>query len=249
MRVAVIGGTGIIGAKVVDRLRAHGHETVTVSPGPGVDPITGKGLPDALAGARVVVDVIGFPCTEDDEVLDLLSASTRNVLAAEEAAGVGHHVALSMVGVGRLPGGGWFRAKVAQEDLVRRSAVPHSIVRATQFFESAPDVADAATEGRTVRVAPVPCQPVAADDVAAELCRTVEGDPLDEPVEVAGPERFRLDQLVARALNARDDPRLVVTDPYATYLGAAARGRGLIPDAARARIAPTRFESWLRLPR
>ncbi|WP_246052891.1 SDR family oxidoreductase [Actinocorallia herbida] len=248
MKVAVIGGTGLLGAKVVDRLRARGHEAVAVAPGPDAYPLTGAGLRAALDGARVVVDVIGHPGADAKEVLALCTAATRNVLAVAEAAGVSHHVALSMVGVGRIPGDGWFRAKVAQEGLIRRSPVPHSIVRATQFFESTPDVADTATEGRTVRVAPVPCQPVAVDDVAAELCRTVEGEPLDEPVEVAGPERFRLDQLVARALSARDDPRLVVTDPYARYFGAPARGRGLIPDAGRARITPTRFESWLRLP-
>jgi uncharacterized protein YbjT (DUF2867 family) len=247
MKIVVIGGSGLIGSKVVSRLREQGHEAVAASPTSGVDTLTGAGLADALAGAAVVVDVSNSPSFDDAAVLAFFETSTRNLLAAEAAAGVGHHVALSVVGTERLAESGYFRAKLAQEALITGSAIPYSIVHATQFFEFIRSIADAATDGATVRLAPVLIQPIAADDVAGAVATVAVGAPVNGIVEVAGPEPFRLDDLIRRALDARHDPRAVVADPGARYYGALLGERTLVPGAS-ARLAGTRFEDWLKQP-
>ena len=240
MKIVVIGGTGLIGSKVVRRLREQGHDAVAASPKSGVDTLTGAGLPEALAGAQVVVDVSNSPSFADEAVLAFFETSTRNLLAAEAAAGVGHHVALSVVGTERLAESGYFRAKLAQEALITGSAIPYSIVHATQFFEFIPSIADAATEGATVRLAPVLIQPMAADDVAGAVAQVAVGAPVNGIVEVAGPERFRLDDLIRRNLGARHDPREVVTDPRARYSGALLGERTHVPGSG-ARLTETRL--------
>ena len=244
MKIVVIGGTGLIGSKLVTRLRDDGHEPVPASPDSGVDTLTGEGLSEALTGAFVVVDLSNSPSYEDAAVLEFFTTSTRNILAAEAIAGVGHHVALSIVGSDRLPDSGYYRAKVAQEQLIKQSTVPYSIVHATQFFEFAKRIADAATVADTVRLAPVLVQPMAADDVASAIGRIAEGAPVNGTIEVAGPEQFRLDELVRRTLDARHDRREVVTDPHALYFGAELSERTLVPGND-ARLGETRFEDWL----
>ena len=228
-------------------LQQHGHEVVAASPSTGVNTITGEGLAAALAGAQVVVDVSNAPSLADEAVLAFFETSTRNLLAAEAAAGVGHHVALSVVGTERLAESGYFRAKLAQEALITGAAIPYSIVHATQFFEFIPGIADAATDGATVRLAPVLIQPMAADDVASAVAQVAVGAPVNGIVEVAGPERFRLDDLIRRNLGARHDPREVVTDPRARFSGARLGERTLVPGSG-ARLAETRLEDWLRRP-
>jgi uncharacterized protein YbjT (DUF2867 family) len=244
MKIVVIGGTGLIGSKLVEKLCEHGHEAVPASPDSGVNTLTGEGLADVLEGAAVVVDVSNSPSFEDDAVLAFFETSTRNLLEAEAAAGVGHHVALSVVGTDRLSESGYFRAKIAQEKLIEGSPIPYSIVHATQFFEFVKSIADAATDGDTVRLAPVLIQPMAAEDVAAAVGRTAVGPPVNGIVEVAGPEQFRLDEFIRRGLQARDDPREVIVDPDARYFGARLDERTLVPgdDAG---LAETRFEDWL----
>jgi len=244
MKVVVIGGTGLIGSKLVAWLREHGHEAVPASPDTGVDTLTGEGLDAVVEGASVVVDVANSPSFEDDAVLSFFETSTRNLLAAEAAAGVGHHVALSVVGTERLPDSGYLRAKAAQEQLIASSPVPYSIVHATQFFEFVRSIAQSATDGATVRLAPVLVQPVAAADVAAAVGLVALGPPIGGVVEVAGPEQYRLDELVRRALEARHDPRTVVADPHATYFGAELGERTLLPGD-EAELSATRFEDWL----
>lgn len=244
MKLVVIGGSGLIGSKLVTRLREHGHEAIAASPNSGVDTLTGDGLADALEGASVVVDVSNSPSFEDAAVLEFFETSTRNLLDAEAAAGVGHHVALSVVGNDRLPESGYLRAKAAQEKLIAGSSIPYSIVRATQFFEFVGRIADAATDGDTVRLPPVLFQPIAADDVAAAVGRAAVGEPLNGIVEVAGPEQFRFDVLVRRGLAARHDPRTVVADPGARYFGAILSERSIVPGDG-ARLAETRFDDWL----
>jgi uncharacterized protein YbjT (DUF2867 family) len=244
MKIVVIGGTGLIGSKVVATLREQGHEAVAASPRLGVNTLTGEGLAAALEGASVVVDVSNAPSFEDQAVLEFFQTSTRNLLAAEAAAGVGHHVALSVVGTERLTESGYFRAKLAQESLIRESVVPYSIVRATQFFEFIPGIADAATDGHTVRLAPAFIQPMAADDVAQAVAKVVLGSPVNGIVEVAGPEQFRLDDLVRQGLSARHDPREVVTDPHAQYYGAELHIRTLIPGDG-ALLGETHYADWL----
>ncbi|GGY98264.1 SDR family oxidoreductase [Streptomyces poonensis] len=246
MKIVVIGGTGLIGGKVVGKLNERGHEAVPAAPGTGVDTLTGEGLAAALAGAQVVVDVANSPSFEASAVLDFFTTSTRNLLAAEEAAGVGHHVALSIVGLENLPDNGYFRAKAAQEQLIKKGPVPCSIVRATQFFEFVKGIADTATDGDTVRLPHVLFQPMAADDVAEAVSRTAAEAPLKGTVEVAGPQLFRFDELVADALRAWHDPRTVVPDPHARYFGSELAERTLVPDEGRAHLAGTRFEDWLR---
>jgi uncharacterized protein YbjT (DUF2867 family) len=217
---------------------------VAASPRSGVNTITGEGLAEALEGASVVVDVSNSPSFEDAAVLEFFETSTRNLLAEEAAAGVGHHVALSVVGTERLSESGFFRAKIAQERLIEESSIPYSIVRATQFFEFVGSIAEAAADGDTVRLAPVLIQPMAAEDVAEAVGRVSVGSPVNGTVEVAGPERFRLDELVRRGLSARDDPREVIADPHARYFGAELSERTLVPgdDAI---LAESRFDDWL----
>ncbi|WP_188189424.1 SDR family oxidoreductase [Nonomuraea sp. SYSU D8015] len=246
MKIVVIGGTGLIGGKVVDKLRERGHDAAPASPRTGVDTLTGEGLAPALADAQVVVDVSNSPSFEEKAVMEFFTTSTRNLLAAEADAGVAHHVALSIVGIDRLPDNGYFRAKVAQEQLITQGPIPYSIVRATQFFEFVKGIADAAADGDTVRVPPVLFQPVAADDVAEAVCRAALEGPLKGVTEVAGPDRFRFDELIADALSAWNDPHRVVADPHARYFGSELAERSLVPDEGRARLAETRFDDWLR---
>jgi len=244
MKIVIIGGSGLIGSKVVTRLREHGHEAVPASPNSGVNTLTGEGLAEVLAGAAVVVDVSNSPSFEDTAVLKFFQTSTSNILKAEAAAGVGHHVALSVVGTDRLSESGYFRAKIAEEKLIRQSSIPYSIVHATQFFEFTKRMADDATVGNMVRLAPVLIQPMAAEDVASAVARVAVGSPVNGIVEVAGPQEFRLDELIRRGLKERHDPREVVADPEARYFGAKLGERTLLPGSA-AILAETRFEDWL----
>jgi uncharacterized protein YbjT (DUF2867 family) len=244
MRIVVIGGSGLIGSKLVAMLSEQRHEAVAASPKSGVNTLTGEGLAEVLEGASVVVDVSNSPSFEDAAVMEFFTTSTRNLLTYEAAAGVGHHVALSVVGTERLSGSGYFRAKIAQEKLIKESSIPFSIVHATQFFEFVTSIADAATDGNTVRLAPVLIQPMAADDVASAVARISMGTPVNGTVEVAGPEQFRLDELVRRSLSARNDPREAVADPHARYYGAELSERTLVPSDD-ARLGETRFEDWL----
>jgi uncharacterized protein YbjT (DUF2867 family) len=244
MKIVVIGGSGLIGSKLVNKLRESGHDPLAASPDSGVDTLTGEGLAEALEGAQVVVDVSNAPAWDDAAVLDFFLRSSRNVLAAEAAAGVGHHVVLSVVGADRLPDSGYLRAKVAQEDLIKAGTIPCTILRATQFFEFIGRVADSSTAGNTVRLAPALVQPEAADDVAAALADVAVDAPVNGIVELAGPEPFRLDELARRVLSANNDPRQVSADIHARYFGAELNDQSLIPGDD-ARIAPTRFEDWL----
>jgi uncharacterized protein YbjT (DUF2867 family) len=244
MKILVIGGSGLIGSKLVKKLREHGHEAVPASPDTGVNTLTGEGLADAMRGASVVVDVSNSPSFEDAAVLKFFETSTRNLLAHEAAAGVGHHVALSVVGTERLLESGYFRAKIAQEKLIKASPIPYSIVHATQFFEFVKSIAAAATDGNKVRLAPVFIQPMAADDVASAVGRIVVGAPVNGTVEIGGPERFRLDELIRRGLEAQSDPREVVADPDARYFGAKLGELTLVPGDD-ARLGETRFDDWL----
>jgi uncharacterized protein YbjT (DUF2867 family) len=247
MKIVVIGGTGLIGSKLVAKLHLLGHEAVAASPDSGVNTLTGEGLAEVLDGAAVVVDVSNSPSFDDAAVMEFFETSTRNLLAAEAAAGVGHHVALSVVGTERLPESGYFRAKLAQERLIREASVASSIVHATQFFEFVGRIADGATERDTVRLAPVLIQPMAADDVALAVKRVTLGAPVNGVVEVAGPEQFRLDELIRRALRAQNDPREVIADPAARYFDAPLGERTLLPGDD-AQLGETRFEDWLRRP-
>jgi uncharacterized protein YbjT (DUF2867 family) len=244
MKIVVIGGTGLIGSKVVARLRAQGHEALSATPDSGVNTITGEGLHEALRGASVVVDVSNSPSFVGDAPLTFFETSTRNLLVAAHAAGVGHHVALSVVGTDRLADTDYFRAKLAQEKLIRASEIPYSIVHATQFYEFVKSIAAAATDGDVVRLAPVLVQPMAADEVAAAVANVALDAPLNGLLEVAGPELVRLDVLVARGLNARHDARTVLPDPEARYFGAVLDERTLIPDAG-AQLGTIRFDDWL----
>ncbi|HEV2424810.1 MAG TPA: SDR family oxidoreductase [Terriglobia bacterium] len=244
MKIVVIGGTGLIGSKLVKKLREHGQEVIAASPASGVNSVTGEGLADALRGASVAVDVTNSPSWEDGAVLKFFETSTRNLLTQEAAAGVGHHVALSVVGTERLLESGFFRAKIAQENLIKSSSIPYSIVRATQFFEFVEKVADMSTEGNKVRLPAVLFQPMAAEDVAGALRGIALGPPINGTLEIGGPERFRLDEIVRRDLAARKDPREVISDPQARYYGIAVSERLLIPGD-NARLGETRFETWL----
>jgi uncharacterized protein YbjT (DUF2867 family) len=244
MKIVVIGGTGLIGSKLVTKLSEHGHEAVPASPDSGVNTLTGEGLAEALSGADVVVDVSNSPSFDDAAVLTFFETSTKNLLDAEAAAGVGHHVALSVVGTERLSESGYFRGKIAQEKLIKESSIPYSIVHATQFFEFVKSIADAATDGNTVRLAPVLVQPIAADDVASAVGMISVGSPVNGIVEVAGPQQFRLDELIRQGLSERGDPREVIADPHARYFGAELDERTLVPGDD-ADLAETRFEDWL----
>ena len=244
MKIVVIGGTGLVGSKVITKLTEHGHEAVSASPNSGVNTLTGEGLAEVLVGADVVIDVSNSPSFEENAVLDFFTTSTTNLLAAEKAAGVSHHVALSVVGTDRLPDSGYFRAKVAQENLIKASGLPYSIVHATQFFEFVKSIADAATDGTTVRLSHALIQPIAADDVATAVARTAVGSPLQGTLEVAGPTQLGLDELVRTGLSLRGDPREVVVDANAPYFGAVLAERTLVPDAD-ATVFSTTFEEWL----
>jgi uncharacterized protein YbjT (DUF2867 family) len=244
MKIVVIGGSGLIGTKLVNRLRQNGHEVVAASPKSGVNTIIGEGLAEALAGAQVVVDVANSPSFEDQAVLKFFETSGRNLLAAEAAAGVRHHVALSVVGTDRLPQNGYFRAKMAQENLIKASKIPYTILRSTQFFEFLDGIAQSATDGQTVRLSPALVQPVLSDDVAAAMVDLVLGAPVNGIVELAGPERMPLDDLVRRFLSANRDGRQVIADVHARYFGEELNDQSLTPGD-NPRIAPTRFEDWL----
>jgi len=244
MKIVVIGGSGLIGTKLVNNLREHGHEAVAASPASGVDTITGAGLAGALTGTQVVVDVSNSPSFEDAAVLKFFETSTRNLLSAEAAAGVRHHVALSVVGADRIPDSGYMRAKIAQEKLIKAATVPYTILRATQFFEFIGRIADGSTDGNTVRLTPALMQPVAADDVAAELGRVALGEPEDGMVELAGPEPIRLDELARRLLSAKHDARLVTAEVHARYFGGEVNDQSLTPGD-NPRVGPTRFDEWL----
>ena len=244
MKIVVIGGSGLIGSKLVKNLRQLGHEVVAASPSSGVNSITGEGLAEALAGAQAVVDVTNSPSWEDKAVLEFFETSTRNLLAAEVAAGVRHHVALSVVGTERLLQSGFFRAKMAQEDLIKASKFPYTIVRSTQFFEFVNGIAQSATDGQTVRLSPALVQPIVSDDVADALAEVTLGAPVNGTIEIAGPERLRLDELVRRFLSAKQDARHVVTDVHARYFGIDLNDQSLTPGD-NPRIGPTRFEDWL----
>ena len=245
MKIVVIGGTGLIGSKLVTKLGEHGHDAVAASPDTGVNTLTGEGLPEALEGASVLVDVSNSPSWEDAAVLEFFETSTGTLQAACQAAGVGHYVALSVVGTDRLAESGYFRAKIAQEKLISEGPIPYSIVHATQFFEFIKSIAAAATDGDTVRLPPALFQPMAADGVAAAVGRVAVGTPVDGIVEVAGPEQFRLDELIRRRLAAIGDPREVVTDPNASYFGITPDERTLMPGPD-ALIGETRLEDWLK---
>jgi uncharacterized protein YbjT (DUF2867 family) len=244
MKIVGIGGSGLIGKKVVMNLRQHGHEVLAASPSSGVNTVTGEGLVQALAGAQVVVDVANAPSGEDNAVLAFFETSGRNLLAAEAAAGIGHHLALSVVGTDRLLASGYFRAKMAQENLIKASPIPYTIVRATQFFEFVGGIAQAATEGQTVWLPPVLMQPIASADVAAVMADVALAAPLNGTVDLAGPEPIRQDHLVRRFLNATGDARTVITDPKALYYGIEVNDQSLTPGD-NPRIGPTRFEDWL----
>ena len=244
MKIVVIGGSGLIGTKLVNRLRKQGHEVVAASPKSGVNTITGEGLTEALAGAQVVVDVANAPSWEDKAVLKFFETSGRNLLAAEKAAGVRHHVALSVVGTDRLLESGYFRAKMAQENLIKASKIPYTIVQSTQFYEFVGAIAQFSTVGQTVHLPPALAQPIGSDDVAAAMADVAVGPPVNGTIEIAGPDRVPLDKLVGRFLTATHDPREVVTDAHARYFGVAVNDQSLTPGK-NARIGPTGFEDWL----
>jgi uncharacterized protein YbjT (DUF2867 family) len=247
MNIVVIGGSGLIGAKLVTKLREHGHQAVAASPNSGVNSLTGEGLAEVMKGASVVVDVSNSPSWEDAAVMNFFETATRNLLAYEASAGVGHHVALSVVGSENLIESGYFRAKIAQENLIKASPIPYSIVRATQFFEFVKSIADVSIDGGKVRLPAVLFQPMAADDVATAVARVAEEAPVNGTVEIGGPEQFRLDELVRRRLSQFNDTREVITDPNARYSGAKVEERTLVPGKD-ARLGETRFETWVTLP-
>ncbi len=244
MKIVVIGGSGLIGKKLVNNLRQHGHQVVAASPSSGVNTLTGEGLAEALTGAEVVVDVTNAPSWEDKAVMEFFETSGRNLLAAETAAKVRHHLALSVVGTERLLASGYFRAKLAQENLIKASRIPFTIVRATQFFEFVGGIAELASDGHTVQLPPAMMQPIAADDVAAALADIAVEKPLNGTIELAGPEPIRMDELVRRFLSASHDGRQVTTDDQALYYGIKVNDQSLTP-AEHPRIGPTRFSDWL----
>jgi len=248
MKIVVIGGTGLIGSKSVAILRQGGHEVVAASPNSGVNTITGEGLNEALAGAQVVIDLANSPSFEDKAVLEFFETSGRNLLAAETAAGVRHHVALSIVGTDRTPDNGYFRAKVAQEKLIKASGVPYTIIRSTQFMEFLGAIAASGTDGNTVRISPGLFQPIAADDVAAIVANVALKPPRNGTVEIAGLERAPFNEFVARYLKAVGDPRKVVSDPEARYYGGRVEERSLVP-LGEARLGRIGFDEWLRRSR
>jgi uncharacterized protein YbjT (DUF2867 family) len=245
IKIVILGGTGLIGSKVVSLLRARGDEVVAASPSQGINSITGEGLTEALTGAQVVVDVTNSPSFEDKAVLEFFETSTRNVLAAEAKTGVGHHVALSIVGSDRLPASGYLRAKVAQEKLIQASAIPYTIVRATQFFEFLGRIADEATSAQTVHLPSALFQPILSDDLAAAVAKVAVAKPLNGTIELAGPDAFPFDEVVRQYLVAHHDPRTVVTDEQAHYFGTPLEKRSLIPGEKNALLGSCHFADWL----
>ena len=245
MKIVVIGGTGLIGSKTVAILRQGGHEVVAGSPKSGINSVTGEGLQQALAGAQVVIDLANSPSWEDHAVLEFFQTSSRNLLAAEAAAGVRHHVALSIVGTDRMPDNGYFRAKVAQEEMIAAASIPYTIVRATQFMEFLGGIADSGTVGNVVKLAPGQFQPIASDDVAASVAEVALAAPRNGIVEIAGPERARFNQLVARYLKGTGDPREVICDPEAGYFGGRVEEHSLVP-LGEARLGHIGLDEWLR---
>jgi uncharacterized protein YbjT (DUF2867 family) len=244
MKIVVIGGSGLIGKKLVANLRERGHDVVPASPSSGVNTLTGEGLAAAMMGTEVVLDVSNAPSWEDAAVLEFFETSTRNVLAAEAAAGVRHHIALSVVGTDRLQASGYFRAKLAQENLIKAGKIPYTIVRATQFFEFIGGIAESGVVGDEIRLPPAMMQPIVSDDVAAALAEVAEEQPANGTIDLAGPEPIQMDELARRHLRANDDPRQVTTDTAATYFGTPVDDRSLTPDA-NPRLGPTRYDDWL----
>lgn len=244
MKIVVIGGTGLIGTKVVTNLRGKGHAAIPASPNTGVNTITGEGLAEALAGAQVLIDLANAPSFADADVMNFFKTAGGNLAKAAKAAGIGHHIALSVVGSDRLPDSGYLRAKLAQEDLVKRSGVPYTIIRSTQFFEFVGGIAQAATQGGTVRLSPAHLQPIAADDVAALVTRVAIMAPANGVIELAGPERIGLDDLVRRYLTVKRDDRKVVTDVHARYFGAELDDRSLTPGD-NPHLGATTYQDWL----
>lgn len=243
MKIVVIGGSGLIGTKLIAKLVEHGHEAIAASPKSGVNTLTGEGLKEVLEDASVVVDVSNSPSFEAAAVMNFFTTSTRNLLAAEKAAGVEHHVALSVVGVDRLPESAYFRAKIAQEKLIQESTVPYSIIRATQFYEFLKSIADSSAQDGKVRLAPVFIQPMAAADVAKAIDKVATGMPVNGVLEIAGPEQYRLDELIQQRLRKFNDPREVISDPHAQYFGAELAERSLVP-ANGARLGETHLAAW-----
>lgn len=247
MKIVVIGGTGLIGTKLVNNLRRRGHEAVAASPKSGVNTFTGEGLAKALTATQVVVDLANAPSWEDKAVLEFFETAGRNLLSAETTAGVKHHVALSIVGADRSPDSGYLRAKVAQENVIKTSKVPYTIIRSTQFFEFVKGIAQSATEGQTVRLSPGMMQPIAADDVAAAVTDVTLAEPVNGTVTIAGPEPIRMDEFVRRFLNATGDARKVITDAHAQYFGAELNDQSLVPGPGdNPRLGPTHYDDWLK---
>jgi len=247
MKIVVIGGTGLIGTKVVNNLRQRGHEVMAASPSSGVDTFTGKGVAEAVTGAQVVVDLANAPQWDDKAVLEFFETAGRNLLAAEAAAGVRHHIALSIVGADRSPDSGYLRAKVAQENLIKASKVAYTIVRSTQFFEFVKGIAQSATEGQTVRLSPGMMQPIAADDVVAAVTDVALAEPVNGTITIAGPELIRMDEFVRRFLSATKDPRKITTDAHAKYFGAELNDQSLVSGPGdNPRLGPTRYDDWLK---
>jgi uncharacterized protein YbjT (DUF2867 family) len=244
MKIVVIGGSGLIGKKLVNNLRQRGHEVTSASPSAGVNTVTGEGLAQALAGAQLVIDVANSPSFEDAAVMEFFQKSGRNLVTEEIAAGVKHHIALSVVGTERLLTSGYFRAKMAQEELIKASPIPYTIVRATQFFEFVGAIAESSTDGQTVRLPPAMMQPIVSDDVAAALAEIAEQEPLNDTIELAGPEPIRMDDLVRQFLASKGDAREVVTDGSATYFGTAVNDQSLTPGE-KPKLGSTRFQAWL----
>ena len=247
MKIVVIGGTGLIGTKLVNNLRQRGHDAVAASPKSGVDTFTGAGVAEAVKGAQVVADLANAPSWEDKAVLEFFETAGHNLLNAEAKAGVGHHIALSIVGADRSPDSGYLRAKVAQENVIKASKVPYTIIRSTQFFEFVKGIAQSATEGQTVRLSPGMMQPIAADDVAAAVTDVALAEPVNSTVTIAGPEPIRMDEFVRRFLSATKDPRKVIADAHARYFGAELNDRSLVPGPGdNPRLGPTRYDDWLK---
>jgi len=247
MKIVIIGGTGLIGTKLVNNLRQRGHEAIAASPKSGVDTFTGKGVAEAVTGAQVVVDLANAPVWEDKAVLEFFETAGRNLLRAEEAAGVRHHIALSVVGADRSPDSGYLRAKVAQENVIKASKVPYTIIRSTQFFEFVKGIAQSATEGQTARLSPGMMQPIAADDVAAAVTDVALAEPVNGTITIAGPDPIRMDEFVRRFLNVTNDSRKVFTDAHAKYFGAELNDQSLVPGPGdNPRLGPTHYDDWLK---